>query len=68
MSHEVTLEDVRRRAQAAGITLRDDRLESVRKLLNDALAPLRRLDSRAVAHVEPATTFDAAAGGDDGRR
>jgi hypothetical protein len=32
----------------------------VRKLLSDALAPLRRVDSRTVRPLEPATTFDAA--------
>jgi hypothetical protein len=68
MSREVTTDEVRRRAEVAGITLREDRLEMVRRLLNDALAPLRRMDARALRALEPATTFDAAAGGDDGRR
>lgn len=60
--NDVTLDEVRKRAQAAGLTLRDDRLEMVRRLLNDALAPLRKTDSRAVQAIEPAVTFDAAAG------
>lgn len=69
MSEEITVDEVKRRAQVAGVALREDRLEMVRGLLSDALAPLRRMDSRAVRTLEPATTFEAAAGGDDdGRR
>ena len=68
MSGDITLDDVRKRAAIAGIVLREDRLEMVRALLNDALAPLRRMDSRALRTLEPAATFDAAPGGDDGRR
>jgi len=64
--NEITLDEVRRRAAVAGITLREDRVEMVRRLLNDALAPLRRMDANAVRTVEPAATFDAR-GGDDGR-
>ena len=68
MSEEITADEVRKRAQVAGLPLREDRLEMVRRLLNDALAPLRRMDSRAVREVEPAATFEAAPGGDDGQR
>ena len=68
MSEDVTLDEVRRRAAVAGVTLREDRVEMVRRLLNDALAPLRRMDSRALRTLEPAATFEAAPGGDDGRR
>jgi hypothetical protein len=68
MNDEITLDEVRRRAAVAGVTIREDRLEMVRRLLNDALAPLRRLDSRATRTLEPAATFDATGGGDDGRR
>jgi hypothetical protein len=68
MSDEITVDEVRRRAQVAGVTLREDRLEMVRRLLSDALAPLRRMDARALRTLEPATTFEAAPGGDDGRR
>ena len=68
MSEDVTLDEVRRRAAVAGITLREDRVEMVRRLLNDALAPLRRMDSRALRTLEPAATFDAAPGDDHGRR
>jgi hypothetical protein len=62
MSDEITIDDVRKRAQVAGLTLREDRLESVRRLLKEALAPLRRLDSRTISTLEPAATFDAAPG------
>jgi hypothetical protein len=68
MSEEITVDEVKKRAQVAGVTLREDRLEMVRRLLNDALAPLRRMDSRALRTLEPATTFDAAPGDDHGRR
>ena len=68
MSEEITRDDVKKRAQVAGLTLREDRVEMVRQLLKEALAPLRRLDSRAVRTLEPAATFDAAPGGDHGAR
>ena len=68
MSDDVRLDDVKRRAAVAGLAIREDRLESVHQLLKDALAPLRRLDSRAVQTVEPAATFDAAPEGDHGHR
>jgi hypothetical protein len=63
---EITIDDVKKRAAVAGLTLREERLEGVRKLLVDALRPLATLDSRAIATREPATTFDAT-GGRDGR-
>ena len=53
----LTMEELRDRIRAAGITIRDDRLPMVRKLLGDALAPVRALDSRAVRPLEPAVTF-----------
>ena len=65
---DVTLDEVKKRAQAAGLVLREDRLEMVRRLLTDALAPLRKTDSRAAQAVEPAVTFDATGGADDGKR
>jgi hypothetical protein len=65
---DVTVDEVRKRAQAAGLALREDRLEMVRRLLTEALAPLRKTDSRAVQGVEPAVTFDATGGEGDGRR
>ena len=68
MSEDVTLDDVKKRAGVAGLAIREDRLESVRQLLKEALAPLRRMDSRAVQTLEPAATFDADPGGDHGLR
>jgi hypothetical protein len=62
-SHEVTLDEVRARAQAAGVRIPEERLELVRGLLRDALRPIRALDSRAVRTLEPAVTFEAAAEG-----
>ena len=64
---DVTLDEVKRRAQAAGLTLREDRLEMVRRLLAEALAPLGKTDSRAMQAIEPAVTF-AAGGAPDGQR
>jgi hypothetical protein len=57
---ELTLDELRARIAAAGITIPEHRLGMVQKLLGDALAPLRSVDSRAIRTVEPAVTFDAA--------
>jgi hypothetical protein len=62
---ELTLEELRERMRAAGITIAENRLAMVRKLLADALAPVRALDSRAVKTVEPAVTFAPLREGDD---
>ena len=62
---DVTRDEVRVRAAAAQLVLREERLEMVRRLLADALAPLRRTDARALRAMEPAVTFDA--GGGEGR-
>jgi hypothetical protein len=56
---ELTMDEVRARLAAAGITISEARLGMVRKLLADALAPLRTVDSRTVRALEPAVTFDA---------
>jgi hypothetical protein len=55
----VTLEELKERIRAAGVTIADNRLAMVRKLLADALAPVRALDSRAIKTVEPAVKFAA---------
>jgi hypothetical protein len=68
MPDEITVDEIRRRAATAGLTLREDRVEMVRRLLTDALAPLRRLDSRAIPSLEPAATFDADPEHDHGAR
>lgn len=59
-AHELTMDELRARIAAAGITISEHRLSMVRKLLSDALAPLRQVDSRTVRPLEPAVTFDAA--------
>lgn len=67
MSEAITLAEVQQRAHAAGLRIRPDRMEMVRRLLADALAPLRKMDARAMRTAEPAVTFDASGGADDGR-
>ena len=62
---EITVDDVKTRAAVAGLTMRADRIEMVRKLLAEALKPLSQLDSRTIATREPAVTFDARGGRDD---
>ena len=56
-SHELTLEELRTRIQAAGLSIPENRLGMVRKLLSDALVHVRALDSRAIKTVEPAVRF-----------
>jgi hypothetical protein len=60
--HELTLEELRARIAAAGITIAEARLPMVRRLLSDALVPVRALDWRAAGTLEPAVRFDAGAG------
>ena len=67
MSDEITLGEVEQRAQAARLRMRPDRMEMVRRLLADALAPLRKMDARAMRTAEPAVTFDASGGTGHGR-
>ena len=57
---ELSMDELRARIAAAGVTIPDNLLPMVRKLLGDALAPLRTLDSRTIRPLEPAATFDAA--------
>jgi hypothetical protein len=61
MSPDLTLDEVRERIRVAGLPIPEDRLAMVRGFLNDALRPVRAMDSRAVRTLEPAVTFDAAA-------
>ena len=63
--HELTLEELRERVRAAGVTIAEHRLAMVRKLLSDALVPVRALDSRAIKTVEPAVKFTARREGSD---
>ncbi|HEY4912248.1 MAG TPA: hypothetical protein VIJ73_22240 [Methylomirabilota bacterium] len=55
--HELTIDELRERIRVAGITIAENRLAMVRKLLADALAPVRALDSRTIRAVEPAVKF-----------
>jgi hypothetical protein len=57
---ELTMDELRARIAAAGVTIPENRLNMVRKLLGEALAPLRAVDSRTIRPLEPAVTFDAA--------
>ena len=57
MPPDVTLDEVKERARLAGLTIPDNRLGMVRKLLSDALVPVRALDSRTIKTVEPAVRF-----------
>ena len=59
-SPELTMEELRARIAAARVTIPENRLNMVRKLLGEALAPLRAVDSRTIRPLEPAVTFDAA--------
>ena len=61
------LEELRDRIKAAGVVIAETRLEMIRALLDDALAPVRAMDARALKALEPAVTFDAEgpAGGED---
>ena len=54
---ELTMEALRARIGAAGVTIAEHRLTMVRKLLGDALAPVRTLDARTIKTVEPAVMF-----------
>ena len=56
---ELTLDEVRDRLRATGLSIPEARLDMVRVLLSTALAPVRALDSRAVRTLEPAVTFNA---------
>ena len=61
----MTLEELKERIRAAGVTIADNRLAMVRKLLADALAPVRAMDSRAVKTLEPSVKFSAKRGPGD---
>ena len=56
----LTMEELRARIAAAGITIPENRLPMVLKLLAESLAPLRSVDSRTIRALEPAVTFEAA--------
>jgi hypothetical protein len=56
-AQELTMEALRARIRVAGVTIAEHRLAMVRKLLDDALVPVRMLDTRAIKTVEPAVMF-----------
>jgi len=58
MSDELSLQELRDRMKAAGITIAEHRLSMVRKLLSDALVHVRARDWRASKTVEPAVRFE----------
>jgi hypothetical protein len=67
-ARELTLDELRDRIKATGLPIPEERLEMVRRLLGDALRPIRAADWGATRTLEPAVTFDAAAeGGDHGQ-
>jgi hypothetical protein len=60
-SFDLTMDELRRRLQAADITIPEERMAMVRKLLGDALVHVRGMDSRTIKTVEPAVRFAPAA-------
>jgi hypothetical protein len=54
----LTIDEVRARMKAARIQIAENRLEMVRVLLENALAPVQAMDTRAVKALEPAVTFE----------
>jgi hypothetical protein len=57
---KITADVLRERARLAGITLDEDKIEDLAFSMEQALAPLRTLDLRAIRLVEPAVSFRAA--------
>jgi hypothetical protein len=57
----LTMDEVRARVRAAGVTIAEARLDMVRRLVGEALAALRAVDAAVLRAAEPAVTFDAAA-------
>jgi hypothetical protein len=54
---ELTMEELKERIRVARVTIAENRLAMVQKLLGAALAPVRALDARAIRTVEPAVRF-----------
>ena len=59
-SEPITPETLKARAALAGVTLNEEKLEDLAFSMEQALAPLRALDLRAIRLVEPAISFRAA--------
>ena len=56
-AQELTMEALYARMHTAGVTIVEPRLAMVRRLLDDARAPLRTLDTHTIKSVEPAVRF-----------
>jgi hypothetical protein len=54
----VTLEDIRERLSVAKVHIDESRLEMVRILIGDAIAPLHQGDVAIPREIEPALTFE----------
>lgn len=57
---KITPEIVKARAALAGVTFDEGRLDDVAATMEQSLAPLRKVDLRAIRMVEPALVFRAA--------
>ena len=55
----LTVRDLKQRAKAAGVTLPDDAWEPMAQMMNNALEPLRAMDTTAERTLEPSVTFRA---------
>ena len=64
----MTIDELRARIKVAGLPIPEARLEMIRALMTNALAPIEKMDARALKTLEPAVTFDAASGGHDESR
>lgn len=56
----ITADVVRARAKVAGIQVDEEKIDDIAFSMEQALAPLRALDLRAIRLVEPAVSFRAA--------
>ena len=55
----ITADIVKARADLAGVTIDEEKLEDIAYMMEQSLAPLRSLDLRAIRLVEPAVSFQA---------
>jgi aspartyl-tRNA(Asn)/glutamyl-tRNA(Gln) amidotransferase subunit A len=62
----LTLDELRDRIRAAGVQIPEARRAMVRRLVDDALAPVRAMDARALRTLEPAVTFSASGAAERG--